>query len=413
MWQSQRLSDFPLPRSPRSERVIPSHFPLPRCGGEGRVRGSAGHETSSPVREIDTRRIARGTRRWSGELGLRCAALMALIAFSGLAASKATAQSDTIKRWEGRDLKCKIGQISPEKVTYEISGQTAEILPNEIQAIEFAGEPKELDRARLRLSNGQYADCLTELQKVDLSGLSQPIQAEHSYLAAKAETRKAMVDGSTTTRDAARLVADALKNFPTSYHYYEWLEDFGTLAFHAGEVAVAEKQFQDLSRSSVPSYALRGNLHLGRVQLELGKVAEAQAALQQVVSSPATDNFAQDAKLIARCLVARTQASSDGAAAALQQLQEIIAAESPERKLIFAHCYNAMGACHLALNDPKNAVLDFLHTDLLFASEGELHAEALYYLADLWSQLGETDRAARAKQTLSQQYRNSYWASKQ
>jgi hypothetical protein len=93
-------------------------------------------------------------------------------------------------------------------------------------------------------------------------------------------------------------------------------------------------------------------------------------------------------------------------------LEDIIKRESDDRTRVFANVYNSLGLVHLHTGDTKSAMLAFLHTDQLYANEADLHAEALYYLAELWTQRNETDRANRAKQTLGQQYRNSYWASK-
>ena len=321
-------------------------------------------------------------------------------------------QSDTIKRSEGRDIRCQVTAITKQSVAYDLNGQPAQISAGEIQYIEFDDEPADIGRARLRLDNGQFADCLTELQKVAFGSLSPPLQAEHAYLRAKAETKKAMIDGTSTTREAATAVGEALRSFADSYHYYDLLNDFGTLAFHTGEMAVAEKSFQELASCGIPSFSLNGSLQLARVYLEQAKPAEAQEALTQVLQSSATDNFAQDAKLIARCLAARVQAAEGNADAGIAQIEQIIANEDSERKRVFASCYNSLGLCHLSLDDPRSARMDLLHTDLLYASEGDLHAEALYYLADIWTRLGETDRALRDKQILSQRYRNTYWANK-
>jgi outer membrane protein assembly factor BamD (BamD/ComL family) len=40
----------------------------------------------------------------------------------------------------------------------------------------------------------------------------------------------------------------------------------------------------------------------------------------------------------------------------------------------------------------------------------ESHAEALFNLTQLWDQLHRADRAAEARQTLEEQYKNSRWA---
>ncbi len=330
-----------------------------------------------------------------------------------LLTSTSLGQTDNIKRRaQGRDIRCRVTDVSKTRVAYEIGGQKQEISAAEIQYVDFAGEPSELGRARTRLNSGQFADCLTELQKVDVGSLNSFLKDEYAYLSAMAEARRAMLEGSTTLRDAAAVVSQAIKEHGNTYHYYELAEQLGMLAFHAGELPSAEKQFQEMAASGVPYFALRGNLFLGRTLLEENKLTEAKSSLAEVANSEANDDFAQDAKLIAQCLSARVMAKEGQAPQAIQLLQTIIGRENSDRKQVFAACYNSLGICHLAASDLKNAKIDFLETDLLYGSESEWHAEALYYLSDVWAQLGRTDDSMCAKQTLSKQYRNSFWASK-
>ena len=90
----------------------------------------------------------------------------------------------------------------------------------------------------------------------------------------------------------------------------------------------------------------------------------------------------------------------------------MIKTENSDDKLLFAHIYNALGAAYEKAGKFKEASRAYLHTDLLFASVLEAHAESLYHLAILWPKLEQTDRAARARDTLKARYRNSYWAGK-
>jgi tetratricopeptide (TPR) repeat protein len=369
-------------------------------------------DTQPVARRRRDRGIPRSPKAFLIPRGVVPAAWLVALFLSGGWIGAAHAQNDTIKRAAGRDIRCHVIRATKTSVAYELSGQNQEISAAEVQYVDFAGEPTELGRARTRLASGQFADCLTELQKIDPGPLSALIKAEISHLTATAEARRAMIDGTTTARDAARIVSQALKDYPESYHYFDLADQLGLLAFHAGELASAEAQFQEMVNSGVPPFALRGHLRLGRVLIEQNKLPEAKDHLDQVIRSDATDDFAQDAKLIARCLSARVMAGSSQAPQAIELLQSIISSESSERKQVFAYCYNSLGICHLGAADLKNATLAFLHTDLLYSSESDLHAEALFYLSDIWSKLGRTDDALRAKQTLSQQYRNSFWASK-
>jgi hypothetical protein len=54
--------------------------------------------------------------------------------------------------------------------------------------------------------------------------------------------------------------------------------------------------------------------------------------------------------------------------------------------------------------------LAFLHVDTLFFADADQHAQALYYLSDLWGQLNQPDRALEARTTLKNRYAGTRWA---
>ena len=61
-----------------------------------------------------------------------------------------------------------------------------------------------------------------------------------------------------------------------------------------------------------------------------------------------------------------------------------------------ARAYNVLGTAQRQAGRTKEALLAFLHVDILYSSVPHAHAEALANLADLWQQLHRSDRAQRA-----------------
>ena len=111
-----------------------------------------------------------------------------------------------------------------------------------------------------------------------------------------------------------------------------------------------------------------------------------------------------------QCQLAKIMALEGKSEAGRAIVEKIIKEENPDNGMLFAYAYNTLGTCHVQSQQPKPAAIAFLHTELLYGTESDPHAEALYNLAKLWPQLEETDRANRARQALKSRYRNTYWA---
>ena len=82
----------------------------------------------------------------------------------------------------------------------------------------------------------------------------------------------------------------------------------------------------------------------------------------------------------------------------------------PEQKELQARAYNALGDSYQRAGRTKDALLAFLHVDVLYSTVPDAHAEALSHLATLWDAVGQADAARQARQTLNEQYRDSRWA---
>jgi TolA-binding protein len=94
----------------------------------------------------------------------------------------------------------------------------------------------------------------------------------------------------------------------------------------------------------------------------------------------------------------------------IDMLQDVIAKADPEEAELHALAYNALGHCYLKSDQTKDALLAFLHVDVIYNSSPEAHAEALFHLDRLWKAVGKEDRARQSRDLLKQRYPNSRWA---
>lgn len=326
--------------------------------------------------------------------------------------SRATLAQDAVFRIKtgGGNSKVsgKITKISPDGITVD-----GELVPaSEIKKPVFGREPGEISRARDQMEAGRYADCIDELKKISDSSLSKRIQQEIDFLNAYSTSQISLRGGNIAPMTAGKEVGRFLQEHGDSFHLYPMIEQYGKLIWAFGKPELAVAEFEKLTNCSWLEYQLKGNFYKGQILIELGQFAEASAAFDTILATESNDDISQAFRLFAKCEKARANGLAGGAAEARQVIEGIIRDENPDNKRLFAYLYNALGSVFEKSGQLKEAARAYLHTELLFATEPEPHAEALYRLALIWPQLEETDRANRARDTLKSRYRNSYWAGK-
>ena len=101
------------------------------------------------------------------------------------------------------------------------------------------------------------------------------------------------------------------------------------------------------------------------------------------------------------------------AAAGIALTDKLIKDNDPKtQKQLFAQAYNAQGVCYRSNKQPKDAILAFLHTHLIFNESADAHAESLYHLSQLWSEVSKADRAQDSKRLLREKYAGTFWEQK-
>jgi tetratricopeptide (TPR) repeat protein len=235
---------------------------------------------------------------------------------------------------------------------------------------------------------------------------------EIEFLKAWGAAQSALNSGNVTTRDAGSAMHAFVQKFPNSHHFYPATELLGQLFVAVNNNQLAEAEFAKLADSNQPEFELKGNYYRGQTQLLAGDGPGAEKSFDAVINASANDDAAAKLKATAQCLRAKALLIQNKADQAFQVVQKIIQNENPDEEALFANAYNTQGLYYLQTGDDLSAVLAFLHTDLLFDTQAEPHAEALYYLAKTWPKLDKNDKALEARMQLKSRYRNSIWATK-
>src|SRR5205085_882322 len=183
----------------------------------------------------------------------------------------------------------------------------------------------------------------------------------------------------------------------------------GDLAMASGKWADAAKYYGPTGLAGAPTdwpnYQLRANNAAGRAKIGEKQYEQALEKFKAVLSSDQSTPEAVRQKNLANVGKAVCLAETGKVDEAVTLLKDLIDKNDPQDAVLFARAYNALGRCYLKQNKAKDAVLALLHTDVLFYSDADAHAEALYHLSKLWSEINKSDRAVAARNTLRERRR--------
>jgi len=315
--------------------------------------------------------------------------------------------------------KGKVTEITKEVVKVEVNTVVQEIPVNEVRDIQYEEDTLDIKTARVLMRNGEFDEALQKLNAINVAELPRdPFMKDDVDFYKAVCTARLALGGAGDKTAAAKIVGGFLSTHPNSYHYYDAVELFGDMQVSLSDFPKASTAYGVLAKAPWPEYKLRATVLEGRaLQGQPGKAADALTKFESVLADSASGPLADEQKLHASLGKAVAMAQTGKPADGIKILEGIIEKGNPQTdSLLFARAYNAMGACYRADKDNKEAVknaqLAYLHVDLLFSQDPEQHAEALYYLVQLWNAANYPERADRCKSILNEKYAGSRWAPK-
>ncbi len=332
--------------------------------------------------------------------------------------STATAQDDAVWRIKrsGKVTKVvgKISGVTPRSVKFEGRSGAEEIPVWEIEKIALAAESPEVKRAKDRVETRRFEEALDELAKAKAT--SPLAQAEIDFHRAVCQANLSVSGGQFTAAAAGKSMIDFANKYKTSHHFYPATDWSARMAMAAGKFSYAEGRYAALASSNWPKYVAKGYFFKGEAQTRQGKHQEAIQSFDRLLAIQANDDVTQQYKALAKvgkAKAAALAASSPAAVdASIKTIEGVIDAGDPKKTQLFAHAYNALGACYEKKKDGPRATESYLFTHMLFNKEIDLHAEAVFKLHQIWTAQKDTERAAECRSVLESRYRNSLWASR-
>ena len=319
---------------------------------------------------------------------------------------------DAVKKVSGQNLSGTIKAITRDSVEIDkTSGGAEKIGILDVESVRFDGEPPQLATVRIKATNGDFEDALTQLGRIDPATATKPeVQKEMGFYKAYCTARLAQA-GSGDVNAAGTALNTWLQANQQSFHFYRGTELVGDLLVKAGNYDGAAAYYGQLDQSPVPEIKMRGGVGAGRSLLAQKKYPEAQAAFDKVLALTATAKgaMADQQRFAASLGKASCVAETGNPDQAITAVEEVIKGVSPENAELMAQAYVTIGKAYLvsAKTKPeakKQALLAFLHVDTLYSGQPQAHAEALRNLDVLWRDLGKPERALQAVQLLKDRY---------
>lgn len=336
---------------------------------------------------------------------LSCFLLQSLVAVS------AVAEEDQVYLKRGAPINGAIRGSTQTQVAIESRGANRTINVNEIRLIAFADEPQELRQGRAKAGNGRFAEALDDLKRVNPAAIEREIvKRDLQFHLALCEGELAMSAGGDKSK-AADLVLAFVRAAPQSFHFFEAARLLGDLAAAQNDFAKAATYYGAIAaKAPWPEYQMSASLSEARALLAQGSYPEAQQKFESVIAQPSDAPEAKRQKLLAQVGKGKCLAEAGSPQQGIALIEQIIAENEPSDGELFGRAYNAHGDCLLKAGRTKDALMAYLHVDVLFYSEPDVHAESLYHLSNLWGEVERPDRAAAARNLLQQRYAGSVWA---
>lgn len=294
--------------------------------------------------------------------------------------------------------------MTADSIMFAHGSSETSIPTNKIISINFADEPKELTQARNAVVSDRFEDAQASLKELNANDLKGYTVADAVFYGAAADAELAL-RGKTPIDKAEKKLARFLKTYPNNYHYYpaNWL--IGDLLIEAGQPDKAVEYYEKIGKAPWPVYRIDAKIAMTAALLAAGKTSEAKSLLEQVTA----DTLDPLRKVKVELLKAQTLISQDKSDAAIRLIQTMLKTAPTEEIKVNARAYNLLGQAHRRANRPQDALLAFLHVDLLYPGNASTHAESLGNLAELWTTTHMPERARLATETLKRRYPYSRW----
>ena len=310
----------------------------------------------------------------------------------------------TVKQAIGGRVRGQIQSESPSEVVVQVGAASVAVPVEQIASVRYDGQSATFQMADSRASNGSLAEAAELFHKAVGESADKPLPLR----AALAREALTLADLAMIEPERSKEALDKLKAFvqkyPNSRQVTLARDALVRLELHEGDFTAAAAAIAEIAK--LPQAAERAAVLKTKLLAKQGKYTEALTELDRLIAAAPKGSNSRRAALLAKAeCMAGLKKFKDAETLARQVILE----SPPEDAEAQAPAYNTLGDCLKAANRPKDALLAYLHTDLLYSKDKEEHPRALHEIEALFRALKQDGRADEFAQRLKQEYPKSPW----
>jgi tetratricopeptide (TPR) repeat protein len=310
----------------------------------------------------------------------------------------------TFKQAIGGKVKGQVQSESPSEVVVLLGATTTSVPVDQIASIRYDAQSATYQLAETREASGQLSEAAELFKKAaaEAAGKPYPLQAA-LFREAEVLTDLALIEPD-RVKEAKERLTRFVQAYPNSRHIASARGCLARLQLNAGDFKGAEATIAELAK--LPKAGERAAVLKTKILARQGKYTEAIAELDRLISSYPKGSERQRDAMLAK---AENLAGMKQFKEAETLVRQVIQGNPPEDAAAQAPAYNTLGDCLRAANRPKDALIAYLHTDLLYSKDKEEHPRALHQIATLFRQLKQDGRADEFVKRLKDEYPRSRW----
>jgi TolA-binding protein len=310
----------------------------------------------------------------------------------------------TVKQAIGRQVRGQVESESSSEVVVQLGATTIKVPADQVVSIRYDKQSASFLVAESR----EAAGLLSEAAELFRTAAADPVAEPLAVRAAQFREAEVLADLALVEPERMKEAKDKLAKFirqnPSSRQIAPAQECVARLQLNGGDFPAAAATIAALAK--IPNFGDRAAVLRTKLLAKQGKNAEAIAELDRLIAAYPKVSEQRRSAILAK---AENLAVLKKYKEAEALVREAITATPAEDAMAQAAAYNTLGDCFRAANRPKDALIAFLHTDLLYAKNKEEHPRALYQIQSLFRQLKQDGRADEFAQRLKQEYPRSPW----